>query len=83
MAYGNSYGGYARQSNYQPRQGGNTGTYSRPQAPAKEPFDLDKYIDDYIDVYNVFKAKLDNAGIELPPDTIARWVTSAKISMDK
>lgn len=78
MAYGN-YGGGNRY--------GNSGYQSRNyQAPAPQPkpqFDLDKYIEDYIDVYKVFEAKLTGAGIELPADTIARWVTSAKIAMDK
>lgn len=57
--------------------------YTR-QAPVEKPqFNLDQYIDDMVDVYQIFKNKLDAAGIELPSDTIARWVTSAKISMDK
>lgn len=77
MAYGNygnrSYGNNGYQSRSQQ-------TYSKPEKP---PFDLNAYIDDMIDVFQLFDGKLKEAGIELPADTVARWVTSAKISMDK
>ena len=80
MAYGNSYGNRSYgNNNYQPRQ-----SYGNAQATAtKPPFNLDEYVDGLIDVYVAFATKLEERGLTLPEDTIARWATSAKISMDK
>ena len=80
MAYSQRGQGNYGRSGY---SNGYSSGYTR-QAPVEKPqFNLDQYIDDMVDVYQIFKSKLDAANIELPPDTIARWVTSAKISMDK
>lgn len=71
-----------RQSNYGNRSYGGGYTASK-QETTKPPFNLEQYIDDFIDIYQIFKSKLDAAGLDIPADNIARWVTSAKIAMDK
>ena len=76
--YGRGQSSYGR-GNYGNQSYGN---YSKP-VNEKPPFNLEAYVEDFIDIYQVFEGKLKEREIELPPDTIARWVTSAKISMDK
>ena len=78
MAYG-SYGNRSySNNNYQSR-----GNYQPQATQTKPPFNLDQYVEELIDVYIAFATKLAEKGLTLPEDTIARWATSAKISMDK
>ena len=79
MTYGNYGNRNYGNSNYQSRGG----YQSQAPQPVKEPFNLDRFVDELIDVYVAFASKLEERGITLPEDTIARWATSAKISMDK
>lgn len=58
----------------------NNGNYNDQDKP---PFDLNVWADDMIDIYSLLKSKTEEAGIEIPAEAMARWVTSAKISMDK
>lgn len=71
--YGNNYGNSYQRSGYS----------KQAQQPPKEPFNLDQWVDELIDICLVIKGKAEQAGLELPADNIARWATSAKIAMDK
>lgn len=59
----------------------NSGNWRNQQQ--QKPFDLITYATDLVDIYTLLKSKADEAGVEIPPDALARWATSAKISMDK
>ena len=53
------------------------------QQQQKQPFDLNQWAQDMVDIYALLKAKSDDAGLDIPADALARWATSGKISMDK
>ena len=53
------------------------------QQQQKQPFDLNQWAQDMVDIYALLKAKADEAGLEIPADALARWTTSGKISLDK
>lgn len=83
-------GNYNRNSNYGGNnyynRGGNNNSYGNSNNSSqsqRQPFDLNAWVEDMIDIYGLLKAKADEAGLEIPADALARWVTSAKISMDK
>ena len=80
MAYGNSYGNYNRSnSNYQ------RGGYQRSgnQQTEKPPFDLAEHIATKLDIYLMFQEKAKELGIEVPPEVLGGWCTSAMLSMEK
>lgn len=85
MAYNNYGGGYNRQgSGY--NNGGNgyqgrTSTYRQPE-PKKE-FDLAEHIDTKLNVFLMFSEKAKEMGLEIPPEVLGGWCTSALISMEK
>lgn len=68
--YQNGGGGYQRTSSY------------RSQEPKKE-FDLAEHIDTKLNVYLMFQEKAKEMGIEIPPEVLGGWCTSALISMEK
>ena len=80
MAYGNSYGNYNR-SNGSYQRGG----YQRSgnQQPEKPPFDLAEHIATKLDIYLMFQEKAKEMGIEVPPEVLGGWCTSAMLSMEK
>ena len=85
MAYGNGSYGYNRQNNGYSGGGGysrgNSG-YARQAEPKKE-FDLADHIATKIDVYMMFQEKAKEAGLEIPPEVLGGWCTSAMLSMEK
>ena len=75
--YGNSYGrssGNYNRGGYQPK--GN-------QQPEKPPFDLAEHIATKLDIYLMFQEKAKEMGIEVPPEILGGWCTSAMLSMEK
>lgn len=86
MAYGNYNGGYNRQGNSYGNGGGysrgnGTSTYRQPE-PKKE-FDLAEHIQTKLDVYMMFNEKAKELGLDIPPEVLGGWCTSALISMEK
>ena len=80
MAYNNYGGGYNRSnSNYQ------RGGYQRSgnQQQEKPPFDLATHIETKLDIYLMFQEKAKEQGIEVPPEVLGGWCTSAMLSMEK
>lgn len=73
-SYGNSNSNYSRSGNR---------NYGNSNANEKPPFDLEMWAGDMIDIYSLLKSKAEEAKLDIPADALARWVTSAKISMDK
>lgn len=84
MAYGNYSNGYGRSGGNYSRggyqQGGNAGGYQKPE---KQPFDLAEHIATKLDIYLMFQEKAKEMGIEVPPEVLGGWCTSAMLSMEK
>lgn len=85
MAYNNYGGGYNRGGSYSNGGGGGyqnrTSTYRAPE-PKKE-FDLAEHIDTKLNVYLMFSEKAKEMGLDIPPEVLGGWCTSALISMEK
>ena len=80
MAYNNYGGGYNRQgSGYQ--RGGYQSSGNRQQE--KPPFDLADHIATKLDIYLMFQEKAKEMGLEVPPEVLGGWCTSAMLSMEK
>lgn len=80
MAYGNSYGNYNR-SNSGYQRGGYQRSGNQPSE--KPPFDLAEHIATKLDIYLMFQEKAKEMGIEIPPEVLGGWCTSAMLSMEK
>lgn len=79
MAYGNYGNGYSRQgSNYQ-----RGGYQSGGNKPEKQPFDLADHIATKLDIFLMFQEKAKEMGVEIPPEVLGGWCTSAMLSMEK
>lgn len=71
-----------RNSNWN-NQSNNNWRGNNQQQSQRQPFDLSQWADDVVDIFALLKAKADERGLDIPADALARWATSAKISMDK
>lgn len=82
MAYGNYGNGYNRQgSGYQ--RGGYQQSGNGYQKPEKQPFDLAEHIATKLDIFMMFQEKAKEMGLEVPPEVLGGWCTSAMLSMEK
>lgn len=71
--YGNNNSNYNR-GGYQ--RSGNT-------QPEKPPFDLADHIATKLDIYLMFQEKAKEMGVEVTPEVLGGWCTSAMLSMEK
>lgn len=82
MAYGNYSNGYSRQGNGYQRSGYQQSGNGY-QKPEKQPFDLAEHIATKLDIFMMFQEKAKEMGLEVPPEVLGGWCTSAMLSMEK
>lgn len=80
MAYGNYNNGYSRSNNSYQR---NNYTRGGNQQNEKPPFDLADHIQTKLDIYLMFQEKAKEMNLEIPPEVLGGWCTSAMLSMEK
>lgn len=80
MAYNNYNNGYSRQGSGYSRGGYQSAGNQQPQ---KQPFDLADHIATKLDIYMMFQEKAKEMGLEVPPEVLGGWCTSAMLSMEK